>query len=163
MRKPVRWLLFAVFTLLSRPLWAADAPDFSLPATDGTVKLADLKGQVVYLDFWASWCSPCRKSFPWMNEMQRRYRARGLTVVAVNLDKDRALAQQFLAAMHPMFTIAYDPEGKVASRYDVQAMPSSYLIDRSGRVVSRHLGFREDDKAAMEQTIRALLGKGDGR
>lgn len=136
---------------------AETAPNFALPTDHGTLKLADLKGKVVYLDFWASWCPPCRKSFPWMNEMEQRYGRHGLTVVAINLDKDRDLAAKFLSEVPADFTIAYDSEGSVADSYHVPGMPSSFIIDRNGKIQSIHIGFREEDTSALEDTLRTAL------
>ncbi len=131
--------------------------DFILDGIDGSVELSRFKGQVVYLDFWASWCTPCRQSFPWMNEMQQRYAKKGLKIIAINLDSDKKLARQFISITHPSFTIAFDPHGTVAEQYNVEGMPSSYLIDRQGRLHSSHIGFRNKDKAALEQSIADLL------
>jgi cytochrome c biogenesis protein CcmG/thiol:disulfide interchange protein DsbE len=136
---------------------AESAPPFSVATDNGKVSLADFKGKVVYLDFWASWCPPCRKSFPWMNAMKRRYGEQGLAIVAVNLDKDRELAAKFLHDQPASFTIAYDPEGELADTYQVQGMPSSYIIDRSGHISAVHLGFREDDTLELEKTLRKVL------
>jgi thiol-disulfide isomerase/thioredoxin len=148
--------------LLVAPVVGADeaAPDFTLPGQSGPVTLADLRGKVVYLDFWASWCGPCRQSFPWMNEVQRRYGDQGLAIVAVNLDQEPELAARFIDHTKPEFTIAYDAEGAVAERYQVQGMPSSYVIDREGRLHARHVGFRDKDRAALERTLRDLLNDG---
>jgi len=133
------------------------APDLPLSTDQGKLKLSELRGQVIYLDFWASWCTPCRKSFPWMNQLQKKYASKGLRIVAVNVDSDIKLAREFLAENSVEFTIAFDPEGKVASAYDVRAMPSSYLIDRQGNIHSSHVGFREKDTGAMEAQIKKLL------
>jgi cytochrome c biogenesis protein CcmG/thiol:disulfide interchange protein DsbE len=119
--------------------------------------LETLRGRVVYVDFWASWCGPCRRSFPWMNEMQDRYRDRGFTVVAVNVDKKRADADRFLQANVARFAVVYDPDGKAPLAYDVAGMPSSYLIDRNGKVVAVEAGFRDERAAAREGAIRSLL------
>jgi thiol-disulfide isomerase/thioredoxin len=121
--------------------------------------LAAVQGKVVWLDFSASWCAPCRQSFPWMNAMQRTYGPQGLSVVAVNLDRDRAAAEKFLAAMPAEFALEFDPDGSLATLYDVEAMPSSYLIDRSGDVVARHLGFRESRRDEYEAAIRSALAQ----
>jgi cytochrome c biogenesis protein CcmG, thiol:disulfide interchange protein DsbE len=134
------------------------AADFTLDGIDGQVELAKFKGQVVYLDFWASWCTPCRASFPWMNEMQRRYGKQGLKIVAVNLDSEKEMAREFISATHPNFTIAFDPDGTVAEQYNVMGMPSSYLIDRKGRLHSTHVGFRAKDRAALEKSLVEMLG-----
>ena len=133
------------------------APNFELPTTHGTLTLADLKGKVVYLDFWASWCPPCRKSFPWMNEMERRYGDKGLSVVAVNLDKRHNLAKKFLNEVPAKFTVAYDPQGKVAESYHVPGMPSSFIIDRFGKIQAVHIGFRDEDTTDLEETLRSTL------
>jgi len=148
--------LLCLFSLA--PAFAAGAaPDFSLPTDHGKVSLSALKGQVVYVDFWASWCSPCRKSFPWMNEIYSRYKDRGFRIVAVNLDSDREDCDKFLKKIPADFTIAFNPEGNVADAYGVMGMPSSYLIDREGRIHATHMGFRDGDKAGIESEIRALL------
>ena len=134
------------------------APAFVLPTAAGeSVALDKLKGRVVYVDFWASWCAPCRRSFPWMNEMQQKYGARGLTVVGVNVDKRRPDAERFLLQTPAAFTVVYDEPGKTPEAYAVKAMPSSYLIDATGKVVAVESGFRDEQKAALEERIRALL------
>jgi thiol-disulfide isomerase/thioredoxin len=134
------------------------APPFSLTTADGdAIALADLRGRVVYIDFWASWCAPCRRSFPWMNEMQQRYADRGLTIIAVNVDRRRADAEQFLQINTARFAVVYDDRGATPQAYSVKGMPSSYLIDARGTVVDVELGFRDDRKGAIEDQIRALL------
>lgn len=136
---------------------AQKAPLFNLPGDRATISLAKLKGKVVYLDFWASWCDPCRKSFPWMNEMQTRYSTDKFQVIAVNLDSSKKDASKFLAKVPAKFTIAYDPDGKVADKYRLKAMPSSYLIDKKGQLVFTHKGYREGDAEQIETKIRQLL------
>lgn len=148
-------LLLLITTPLSHALEAA--PDFTLDGLQGQVSLGEHRGKVVYLDFWASWCAPCRQSFPWMNELKARYGDKGLKIIAINLDKAREDSAAFLAATSPQFTIAFDPEGKIAERYRVMGMPSSYLIDRNGRLHHSHIGFRDKDKAALEQQLEELL------
>lgn len=158
------WFKFAsviVVLVGVAPLMAAEqAPAFTLPTNSGEVSLASLKGKVVYLDFWASWCTPCRKSFPWMDELQKRHKDEGLVVLAVNLDKKTEYIDKFLGSMKPSFTIAFDPEGKVADKYELRGMPTSYIIDRKGQLRERHLGFREKDKQALEDEIQKLLDEG---
>lgn len=153
------YLCVVLLGLLLSPAAPAEdtAPGFVLPTGSGTVNLADFKGKVVYLDFWASWCPPCRKSFPWMNEMAQRYGRQGLTVVAVNVDKTRDLAKKFLSDVPANFTVAYDADGKVADTYKVMGMPSSYLIDRTGRIQSVHIGFRDGDAEQLEAALQTLL------
>ena len=135
------------------------APGFALPAADGeTVSLERLRGKVVYVDFWASWCGPCRRSFPWMNEMKARYGGNGLAIVAVNVDKKRADAARFLSQTPAEFTIVYDEQGATPAAYAVKGMPSSYLVDASGRIVAVEQGFRDEDRPAVEGRIRTTLG-----
>lgn len=144
--------------LASGGLLAQSAPGFSLPGNDGqTVSLDQLRGKIVYLDFWASWCTPCRKSFPWMNAMQARYGSDKFAVVAINLDASRDEARAFLKKIPAEFTVAFDPEGTVASQYHLQAMPSSYLIGPDGELVYAHKGFRENATDEIEARIRKLL------
>ncbi len=129
----------------------------SLNASQLRELLPALKGKVVLLDFWASWCEPCRQSFPWMSELQHRYAGSDLVVVAVNLDQDRKLADQFLAATPAGFRVEYDPQGTLATQFDVTAMPTSVVIDRNGQVRERHKGFREAQRAARELSLSKLL------
>ncbi|MFV2060726.1 MAG: TlpA family protein disulfide reductase [Gammaproteobacteria bacterium] len=136
---------------------AQKAPEFSLKTDSGTITLNDLKGKVVYLDFWASWCVPCRKSFPWMNAMHVKYSSKGLVILAINLDKKPEAVAKFLKQYPAKFKIAYDPSGKSAEAYKVLGMPSSYILDRNGNIVSTHIGFREKDKAELEKKINEVL------
>lgn len=135
------------------------APPLSLPDASGhTLSLASLRGQVVYVDFWASWCDPCRESFPWMNSMQRSYGTKGLKILAVNLDRERALAEKFLQALKPEFTVLFDPAAVTAKAWGVSAMPSSYLVSTTGALLLRHRGFRAKDAQSLEAKFRAALG-----
>ncbi|MDZ7803273.1 TlpA disulfide reductase family protein [Thiohalophilus sp.] len=149
----------AVTLLLPGQLPAASvpAPDFTLSGPQGVIELQEYRGQVVYLDFWASWCTPCRKSFPWMNALQERYADDGLVVLAVNLDQDTAAARRFLKKYPANFTVAFDPDGNVAERYELKGMPASYLIDRQGNLVMSHTGFRSTDADRLEARIKARL------
>jgi cytochrome c biogenesis protein CcmG, thiol:disulfide interchange protein DsbE len=135
------------------------APVIALPGPGGPVQLDALRGQVVFVDFWASWCGPCKQSFPWLNEMQAKYGPRGLRVLAVNVDRQRADADRFLAQVPARFAVGFDPQGDVAQRYAVKAMPSSVLVGADGRVLQQHGGFRDDDRAGLEAAIVAALAK----
>ena len=121
--------------------------------------LQPVEGRVIWVDFWASWCVPCRRSFPWLNSMHHKYGADGLQIIAVNLDKDRALADAFLAEVPAEFALRFDPAGALAKQYGVQAMPSSFLIDADGNVLATHAGFRTADAADYERTITDALSK----
>ncbi|MEP7027061.1 MAG: TlpA disulfide reductase family protein [Candidatus Eisenbacteria bacterium] len=152
--------IFAILLAVASPSWAAAPavgalmPRFELPARAGAVDSDSLRGHTVYVDFWASWCVPCRRSFPWLRELQERYGEHGLAIVAINLDKDRAAADRFLAAYPSPFRVAFDPTGKTAGAFHVSAMPSSFLIDREGRLIEAHAGFDPKQAAAIEARIR---------
>lgn len=133
------------------------APDVQLPTSQGQVRLQDLRGQVVLVDFWASWCGPCRQSFPWMNDMQARYGEQGLKILAINVDAEREDAERFLRDLPARFTVAFDPQGQSPERFGVMGMPSAYLIDRDGRIHRQHIGFHPDRAQGYEDEIRALL------
>ena len=130
----------------------AIAPAFTLPARRGDVSLKSLEGKVVLVDFWASWCEPCRRSFAWMSTLHEKYGDR-LAIVAIDLDRKREDADAFLEKNPVPFTIAYDPAGKVAEAFHVAAMPSSFVIDPAGKVLHARAGF--DPKKTPE--VEALL------
>jgi cytochrome c biogenesis protein CcmG/thiol:disulfide interchange protein DsbE len=119
--------------------------------------LSEFRGQVVYLDFWASWCGPCRQSFPWMQTLQGAYSSQGLKVVAINVDTDRADAEKFLQLFHPSFDVRFDPAGDMAEHFKVKGMPTSVIIDRHGAVRYTHIGFRPVDRATYEDQLRRVL------
>lgn len=137
------------------------APRFSLSGLDRDkkVELNQFARQLVYVDFWASWCVPCRQSFPWMNQLQAKYKAQGLRVVAVNLDAKRGDAEKFLHDNAADFTIAFDPDGQTPRAYGVKGMPTSLLLDRDGRVLFRHMGFNAGAQGELEEKIRTHLAQ----
>lgn len=143
------------FILLAASAWAAPAT----LAADDPLDLARLKGKVVVIDFWASWCAPCRQSFPWLNEMQAKYRDRGLVIIGVNVDRERAEAERFLQQTPAHFNVVYDPEGTLAARYQVPGMPSSYVIGRDGQQAGVHIGFRSGMREEREAELERLLTK----
>ncbi|MFO1414873.1 MAG: TlpA disulfide reductase family protein [Burkholderiales bacterium] len=149
------------FPLAAAAVESGDAaPAFALPGAKGdTVALDKLRGKVVYVDFWASWCGPCRRSFPWMNDMQAKYGGKGFVVVGVNVDKKRADADRFLAQIPASFTLAFDEAGTTPSAYGVKGMPSSYLIDGTGKVVYVERGFLDEHRDELEQRVASLVNK----
>jgi thiol-disulfide isomerase/thioredoxin len=120
------------------------------------------QGKVVLVDFWASWCEPCRHSFPWLNDMQAKYGDR-LVVIGVNVDRERADAERFLAQVPAHFQVIYDPAGDLATRYEVMGMPSSYVFDTTGKLVDKHIGFRKSQRAEREAQLQALLAPASRR
>lgn len=141
------------FILLAALTWAAPAT----LAADDPLDLERFHGKVVVIDFWASWCAPCRQSFPWLNEMQAKYRDRGLVIIGVNVDRERAEAERFLQQTPADFNIVYDPEGTLAARYQVPGMPSSYVIGRDGQQAGVHIGFRSGMREEREAELERLL------
>jgi cytochrome c biogenesis protein CcmG, thiol:disulfide interchange protein DsbE len=129
------------------------------PVYASSLDLTSLGGRVVYLDFWASWCGPCRQSFPWMEILKSTYGAQGLEIITVNLDRDRADADKFLKQLHPTFDVRFDPKGELAELYKIQGMPSSVLIDRHGVTRFTHVGFRPVDGPLYEAQVRQLLAE----
>jgi len=127
-------------------------------ASAGGLDAAQYRGKVVYLDFWASWCVPCRKSFPWLNELAKKY-PDDLVVVGINVDHERSAANRFLEKYPAHFPLVFDPEGVLAKKYQLQGMPSSVWLDREGDIAERHIGFREESKANYETKLRKLMGK----
>ncbi len=145
---------FARKTLLILPALFVVAPG---AIAETSFDLERYRGKVVVLDFWASWCVPCRRSFPWMNEMQEKYAEQGLMIVAVNMDAEPELAQAFLQEYPAHFELIEDREGELARKFDVIAMPSSYVIDRNGEIVKRHLGFKVKRQDEYEALIKEVL------
>ncbi len=137
----------------------APAPGFELAGTAGPVKLEKYRGKLVYIDFWASWCGPCRQSFPWMNEMQAKYGAQGLQVVGINLDANSEDGRKFLAATPASFVVAFDPASATPASYGIKGMPSSVLVGADGKVLYEHTGFRPVDRAPLEAKIKAALAR----
>ena len=123
------------------------------------VDLSNYKGKVVYLDFWASWCIPCRKSFPWMNKQLEQYSSEDLVIIAVNLDKKRELAEQFLIENPAKFSIVYDPKGQLAKFLKIKGMPSSVIFDRNGNPISAHTGFFEKKIELYENELAKAISK----
>ena len=128
-------------------------------ASSDTFDITQQNGKVVLLDFWASWCVPCRRSFPWMNDMQQKYGDAGLVVVGVNLDNNENDATEFLHDYPANFRIVYDTEKELARSMGVQAMPSSFLFDRNGELIDSHMGFKVRQQPEYEAAIVAALAR----
>jgi len=134
------------------------APGCPMKTWEGTpLDLSQYKGKVVYLDFWASWCMPCAQSFPFMNEMHSDLGPKGLQIIAINLDEKLEDAQAFLAKHPATFTLARDPDNTCPELYGVQGMPSTYLVDREGRISHIHKGYRVGDAEKLRAYVQVLL------
>jgi cytochrome c biogenesis protein CcmG/thiol:disulfide interchange protein DsbE len=142
----------------------ARAPALSAPRLDQpgqALALQSFKGRVVYVDFWASWCVPCRLSMPALDTLYRKHAPRGFAVVGFNKDVSPADAQRFLARVPVTFALAQDGDDAAARAFDVKAMPSGYLIDRRGVIRRVHRGFTAETAASLEREIEELLGEAD--
>lgn len=134
------------------------APQFTLPSfpQNQPTSLTQFKGNVIYVDFWASWCAPCRTSFPLLNKLHQKLKDQGFTVVAINLDEEPANAEKFLKEFPVAFNILHD-NGEWADKYVVESMPTSFIVDRKGVIQHSHHGFTSDDINELEQKIVQLL------
>lgn len=137
----------------------AAAPPCSAPLLDGSraINVADYRGKVLYLDFWASWCAPCRESFPFMNELARDLAGRGLAIVAVSVDKAAEDARGFAASHPARFALALDSGGACPAAYQLPGMPTSFIIDRRGVIRAVHPGFRASDAPEIRQQVLEAL------
>jgi thiol-disulfide isomerase/thioredoxin len=156
----------ALASLLAATAARADAPapgqraiDFQATTLAGRpLKLSSLRGKVVLLDFWASWCEPCKKELPLLAEIARKLRPRGVEILAVNIDSDRRLAEEFLRKHEVSLTVLLDPEGAVVKRYDPPKMPTSFVVDREGVLRHVNAGFEAGDEQKIERELTALAG-----
>ncbi len=151
----------AVAFLTPGKAWAQVDPRIDgtqLPDAQGRARAVfDGRAAATLVDFWASWCTPCRLSFPWMNDLHDRLVPRGLRIVAVNVDTQRADAERFLARYPARFEVLYDPAGHLPARLALRGMPSSFLLDAAGRVRWTHAGFRTSEAPALEARIVQAL------
>ncbi|WP_096084859.1 TlpA disulfide reductase family protein [Agaribacterium haliotis] len=136
-----------------------EAADFTLPnmQSDNSLTLSDYRGNIIFLDFWASWCRTCIRSFPFMKQLQAEYGEQGLQVIAINMDQDEKQAHRFLKKYSPNFLVARDSAGTVAIDYGVQALPTSFLISREGEIILRHKGFRKKHYKQLQLLIEENL------
>ena len=129
------------------------------PGPAAALDLDSHRGRVVVLDFWASWCVPCRRSFPWLNSMHDKYGPEGLIIIGVNLDESRPDAEAFLAEFPPRFEVVYDETRALAREFGVEAMPMSFVIDREGQLMARHYGFKVKKQSEYEAVIAEALAR----
>lgn len=136
-------------------------PAFSLPTLqqNQAVNLKQFQGKVVYLDFWASWCAPCRTSFPLLNKLHEKLKAQGFEVVAVNVDENKTDAEKFFKEFPVNFTVVRENKGELSDQLAVESMPTSFILDKQGVIQHVHQGFKSGDLPELEQKITALLAK----
>lgn len=150
-------MLASVSTLGAREL-SGVAPDFTLAASTGkNIKLSELRGDVVMINFWASWCGPCREEMPLLDALYKQYRDYGFTLLGVNVDENRDAADKLLGQLPVSFPVVYDPASKVSELYDVDAMPSTILIDRDGNLRYLHRGYKPGYEDAYDAQVKALV------
>ncbi len=136
----------------------APAPNFTLKSDSGdNIRLSEQRGDVVMLNFWASWCGPCRQEMPHLDELHGKYSALGFTVFGVNVDEDRSMAEKVLADIPVDFPVLFDANNKVSEQYQVDAMPMTVLVDRDGNIRHTHRGYRPGFEDEYELQIRALV------
>ena len=153
--KTMNVVILVLITTMSSMVMAEDKK--SMAESDLESVLMKSQGNVIYLDFWASWCAPCRKSFPWMQEMQEKYGEKGLTIVTINVDEDKSNAIKFLEEMNSTLTVVYDSDGELSKKLNVRGMPSSFILNKKGKLTSSHTGFKMSKIDEYEKDITDLL------
>lgn len=163
MRQPLR-IAFATIAIMALASVSGastertPAPDFTLKSASGeNIKLSELRGQVVMINFWASWCGPCRQEMPLLDEIHARYSPMGFTMLGVNVEKDSAKAKALLKDLPVDFPILFDKTNQVSKDYDVVAMPSTVIVDRDGNIRYIHRGYKPGDENAYQDMIRAVI------
>jgi peroxiredoxin len=158
-----RWLLPLMLvacagTAAAAAQLAATAPDFTLRSVGGAnLRLAEQRGQVVLVNFWATWCGPCRQEMPHLNRLYERYRSAGFVLLGVNIDDDPRAAADLATKLGVQFPVLLDTDKAVSRAYDMSAMPATLLIDRDGRVRHIHRGYRDGVERTYEEQVRSLL------
>lgn len=153
-------LAASVIASAAPPALGTPAPDFTLKSDSGrNLKLSELRGQVVMVNFWATWCAPCREEMPLLNQLYEQYRKAGFTLLAVNIDDDPAKARAMARKLGVSFPVLFDTDKRVSRLYDVAAMPSTLLIDRDGKLRYLHRGYVAGVEKKYQSQIRELLAQ----
>ncbi len=149
----------ACFALAQAAQPGEAAPGFQLPQIDGSARLdlQEFRGRVTYVDFWASWCGPCRQSMPLYESLQAEFSREDFAIVAINVDEFQADAEQFLAAHPVSYTVLMDPSGDTASRWQIKVMPSSFLLDDKGKIIKAYAGFEPEHIETIRHDIQTLI------
>ena len=157
-----RWAVVALMALPGVPVHAVTlsdpAPDFTLKSLQGdNLRLQEYRGQVVLINFWASWCGPCRQEMPLLDRLHQRYQATGFAVLGVNVEGEIKPAQEIVDKTRVTFPVLIDEDQKVSELYDLEAMPSTVIVDRDGVVRYIHLGYKPGDEAKYVDVVKALI------
>ena len=155
-------ILALTLVLLVAPVMASpvgtEAGNFTLKSAEGSnIRLSEYRGQVVLLNFWASWCGPCRQEFPHLDDLHKKYADLGFTVFGVNVEQDRASADKVLRDIPVTFPVLFDDNNQVSELYNVDAMPMTLLVDRNGVVRYLHRGYKPGYEVAYDKQVRALV------
>ena len=151
----IRLIQVVLLSLYFSNVFAVDIGT-TIPSCDA-LDLAEHKGKVLYVDFWATWCPPCKKSMPFLNALRNELEEKGFEIIAVNVDEDSEVAREFLENYPVDYQVVFDPKGVCPAIFDVKAMPSSFFIDRHGKIRYEHLGFRDDDEVEIKARVLELL------
>ena len=160
--KRITPVLLAGSMLLSLPAAAFElnqpAPDFTLKSMDGeNIKLSEMAGNVVLINFWASWCGPCREEMPLLNNLHNKYEPLGFAVFGVNVEEDIGQAKAFLRDFPVDFPVLLDNTNRVSKQYEVIAMPTTIMVDRDGNLRYLHQGYKSGDEAKYRQVVKKLV------
>ncbi|RMH22828.1 MAG: TlpA family protein disulfide reductase [Gammaproteobacteria bacterium] len=162
MKQTIHALTLILFCSLFNPLHSAEkavpAPDFTLKSrSHHNLKLSEHRGEVILINFWASWCAPCRREMPHFEKLYRKYQKLGLSIWGINIDEEPGQANDLLKQIHVSFPILYDPENDTPAQYEVEAMPSSFIIDRDGNIRYAHKGYVDGDEIIYEKQLKKIL------
>jgi len=157
-----RWLTGLCIVLLAAETFAVglreEAPDFTLKSLDGSnLRLEEYRGQVVLINFWASWCGPCRQEMPVLDRLHHRYEDTGFAVLGINVEGDSGSAREIVDKTNVTFPILLDDEQKVSELYSLEAMPSTVVVDRDGVIRYIHRGYKPGDEAKYVEVVKELI------
>jgi peroxiredoxin len=158
MRHTLAAMLILVAGMVNAGTTTAPAPDFTLKSNSGeNLRLSELRGEVVLINFWASWCGPCRQEMPILSELHDRYKAMGFTVLGINVEENSSAARTLLKDMPVSFPVLFDNDSRVSKQYDVVAMPSTVLVDRNGNIRYLHKGYKPGLEESYVEQVRSLI------
>jgi peroxiredoxin len=151
-------LTIGSISAMAKPLSGEESPDFTLKSRDGgNIKLSEQRGNIVLVNFWASWCGPCRQELPAFEALYQEYQDLGVEILAVNVDDEAEKAKVLLQDIEVSFPVLFDTSGEVSQLYDVSAMPTTVIVDRDGNVRLLHPGYRKGDEKKYEKAIKMLM------